>query len=189
LVYHSQGRYEEALARYEESLAISREVGDRSGEGTTLNNIGEVFRLLSRHEDALARYEESLAILREVGNRKMEGTTLNNIGLVYESQGRYEEALARYEESLAIFREVGDRSGEGTTLWNLGRAEESRDPVLALEHLSASVAIQEEIRHPDLEKNREYVAELRKRLGLDDAEALEVDEDGVAVREPPGAGE
>ena len=42
-VYHSQGRYAEALENYQQALAIWREVGDRAGEGETLNNIGGVY--------------------------------------------------------------------------------------------------------------------------------------------------
>ncbi len=39
----SQGRYAEALEAYQQALAILREVGDRAGEGATLNNIGGVY--------------------------------------------------------------------------------------------------------------------------------------------------
>ena len=60
---------------------ILREVGDRAGEGTTLNNIGEVYRALGDNRRALETYEQALAIWREVGNRAGEGGTLNNIGL------------------------------------------------------------------------------------------------------------
>jgi tetratricopeptide (TPR) repeat protein len=126
LVYGDQGNYPEALRYYEESLAIRREVGDRAGEGTTLNNIGGIYDNQGNYPEALRFYEQSLAILREVGDRAGEGTTLNNIGLVYRNQGNYPEALRFYKESLAISREVGDRAGEGYTLNNIGVAYANR---------------------------------------------------------------
>ena len=40
--HYEAGRYDQALNNYEQALVIAREVGDRAGEGATLNNIGEV---------------------------------------------------------------------------------------------------------------------------------------------------
>jgi CHAT domain-containing protein/Tfp pilus assembly protein PilF len=101
-------------------LAIHREVGDRSGEGTTLNNLGAVYGNLGKYREALDYFQQALAIRREVSNRSREGTTLIGIGQVYGNLGEYQQALDYYQQALAIHREVGDRSGEGTTLNNLG---------------------------------------------------------------------
>ncbi|MCB8982188.1 MAG: tetratricopeptide repeat protein [Ardenticatenaceae bacterium] len=108
------------MTTYETALAILRELGNRAGEGTTLNNIGLVYKSQGRYELALTTYEVALAIRREVRDRAGEGTTLNNIAGVYQSQGRYEEALRTYEEALAIRREVRDRAGEWAILYSLG---------------------------------------------------------------------
>ncbi|MCW5206096.1 tetratricopeptide repeat protein, partial [Desulfobulbus sp. F5] len=40
---HHIAKYKEALPLYEQSLAINREIGDRAGEGTTLNNISQIY--------------------------------------------------------------------------------------------------------------------------------------------------
>jgi hypothetical protein len=48
-------------------LAIRREVGDRAGEGTTLNNLGSLADALGRPEEAARYYEQALAILEEIG--------------------------------------------------------------------------------------------------------------------------
>ncbi len=95
-------------------------MGDRAGEGTTLNNLGELAADQGRAEEAARYYEQALAIRREVGDRAGEGATLNNLGALADDQGRAEEAARYYEQALAIRREVGDRAGEGTTLNNLG---------------------------------------------------------------------
>jgi tetratricopeptide (TPR) repeat protein len=106
-------------------LTARREVGDRAGEGTTLNNLGSLARSLGRKDEALAYYEQALAVMREVGDRRGEGTALNNLGLQADSLGRNEEARAYFEQALAIRREVRDRGGEGITLHNLGDLAES----------------------------------------------------------------
>ena len=117
-------------------MAIRRQVGDRAGEGGTLNNIGGVYDNQGNYGEALRYYKQSLAIRRQVGDRAGEGTTLNNIGGVYRAQGNYGEALRYYEQSLAISRQVGDRAGEGITLSNIGatlaRQENYLDALLPL---------------------------------------------------------
>ena len=113
--------YHDALRHYELSLAISREIGDRAGEGATLNNISQIYDAWGQYDEALEALEESLDISREIGDRAGEGTTLNNISQIYHAWGRYDEALKALEESLAIRREIGDRTGEGTTLNNISQ--------------------------------------------------------------------
>jgi tetratricopeptide (TPR) repeat protein len=117
-----QARYPEALSAFQDALACYRDVGDRVGESTTLNNIGLVYHSLGQHEEALDYYQQALAILRESGDRAGEGTTLNNIGYAHYSLGQYEEALEHCEQALAIQREAGDRDGEAATLNNIGLA-------------------------------------------------------------------
>ena len=93
---------------------------DRSGEATTLNNIGSVYRAIGQPNQALNYYQQALPILREVQNRSGEATTLNNLGLVYDAIGQPNQALNYYQQALPIRREVQDRSGEATTLNNIG---------------------------------------------------------------------
>jgi tetratricopeptide (TPR) repeat protein len=120
IVYNNQGRWDDAVDAYEQSLAICRDLDDRRGEGQTLNNLGLVYDNQGRWDDAVDAYEQSLAICRDLDDRLGEGVTLNNLGLVYDSQGRWDDAVDAYRQSLAIRRDLKDRRGEGQTLNNLG---------------------------------------------------------------------
>ena len=99
-VYQVQGRWDDAIAAYEQSLAIYRSLGDRHGEGATLNNLGVVYRNQGRWDNAIAAYEEALAICRSLGDRHGEGQTLTNLGVLYERQGDPERAATLYAEAL-----------------------------------------------------------------------------------------
>ncbi|HAZ49104.1 MAG TPA: hypothetical protein DCZ55_32820, partial [Cyanobacteria bacterium UBA11371] len=44
--------YPKALEFYQQALAISREVGDRAGEGVTLSSIGLVYGSLGQYPKA-----------------------------------------------------------------------------------------------------------------------------------------
>lgn len=140
------GELDEALAYLEKSLAIRREIGDRSGEGTTLNNISLIHSARGEYDKALVYLEKSLAIQREIDDRAGEGTTLNNISGVFLARGDYGKALEYLEMSLEITREIGDRSGEGTTLNNISQIYDARgDYGKALEYLETSLTITREI--------------------------------------------
>jgi len=89
---YNRGQFKEALETFQKVLLIRREIGDRSGEGTTLNNIGLVYSNLGQYPKALEFYQQALAIHKEVGNRAGEGTTLNNLGEIYNSLKKYADA-------------------------------------------------------------------------------------------------
>lgn len=115
-----QGRYREALEKYQRALAIVRQIKERRGEGIILTNIGVVQHKLGNYSQALEFHQQSLAIARETGNRAIESTTLSNIGEVYRSLGEYSKALAVYQRALTIAKETNNRATEGTTLNNIG---------------------------------------------------------------------
>lgn len=119
-IHYARGEYDEGLRYYEEDLKITRELGDRAGEGMTLNNIGMIHDARGEYDEALRYHDESLKIKREIGDRGGEATTLNNIGTIHDARGEYEGALRSYNHSLKIRREVGDRAGEAATLNNIG---------------------------------------------------------------------
>jgi uncharacterized protein YozE (UPF0346 family) len=50
-------------------------------EGTTLNNISQIYKVQGDYTTALTHLTNSLAIYQEIGDKAGEGTTLNNIAL------------------------------------------------------------------------------------------------------------
>ncbi len=100
---------------YEQALVILREVGNRSGEGTTLNNLGSWPDLGS--QTGAEYFEQALVILREVGNRSGKARRSTTWDL---ADGWAEEQARTTTSRRSHLREVGNRSGEGTMLNNLG---------------------------------------------------------------------
>ncbi|PIE00802.1 MAG: hypothetical protein CSA79_02155 [Thiothrix nivea] len=143
--YHL-GNHSLALDFYEQSLAIQQEIGDKSGEGSTLNNIATTYHARGDYATALHYLQQSLAITQEIGDKSGEGTTLNNISQIYGARGDYEIALHYLQQSLAITQEIGDKSGEGITLNNISQIYDDRgDYATALHYLQQSLAIRQEI--------------------------------------------
>ncbi len=167
------GQKQQALNYYEQALRIMREVGDRPGEGTTLNNLGHVYDDLGQKPKALDYYEQALRLRREVGDRPGEGTTLNNLGGVYSDLGQKQKALEYYEQALGIRREVGDRYGESTTLHNIGTIyfdQHRYDVALACFLLARSIF--EQVQSPDVDDEVQWIAYLRQQIGEEQFAAL-----------------
>jgi tetratricopeptide (TPR) repeat protein len=148
LAYTNQflSKNDKAIDYYEKSLKMFEAVGDRQGEGMTLNNIGLVYKAWGKYDQAIEYYKKSLKIREEVGDRKGEGVTLNNIGVVYDAWGKYDQAIEYYKKSLKITEEVGDRQGEGVTLNNIGMVYDAWGKYdQAFECYKKSLKIREEI--------------------------------------------
>ncbi|MCP4995644.1 MAG: tetratricopeptide repeat protein [Gammaproteobacteria bacterium] len=123
-----------------------REIGDHSGEGGSLNNIGSIYSSLGQYKPALDYYQQALTISQEVGDRSGEGKSLHNIGFIYHSLGQYEPALDYFQQALIIVREIGDRSWEGVNLNNIGGIYSSLGQTkLALDNYQQALTISQEI--------------------------------------------
>lgn len=114
------GRYEKALSHYKQAAELSRRIGDRVGEGQTLNNMGLIYKKTYRYETAIDYYNEALEIFREIGERLGESITLRNIGLVQLHLGRYDQALTCFQGALALTQEIGNYRWEAKNLANIG---------------------------------------------------------------------
>ncbi len=143
---YRQAEYRKALESLQKAFALFQEIGDRSGEGTTLNSIGVIYDSLGQYPKALEFFQQASTISKEIGDRRGEGTTLNNIGGIYDSLGQYPKALEFYQQALAIRKDIGDRSGEGTTLNNIGLSYDSLGQYpKALEFYQQALTISKEL--------------------------------------------
>jgi predicted ATPase/DNA-binding SARP family transcriptional activator len=116
----TQGDYDRAEALHGESLALSRESGDKTGIARALGNLG-VVAFDRDHNDLAATFlEESLALAREIGDHLLVATALNDLGIVAYRRGDLDRAEPLYQESLALRRQAGSGSEIARALNNLG---------------------------------------------------------------------
>jgi DNA-binding SARP family transcriptional activator len=172
--YYRQGRYDQALACLQESLAIRRRLSDRLGQALSLGNLGNTYQVQGCLEEALACLRESLAICRELGDRRGQASCLANLGELHRRQGRHAKALACLKESLAIRKNMADRHGQAHSLSNLGliyQRQARYDQALAC--LRESLAICQELgdRRGEAANLRELGVTLREFGRLEDARA------------------
>ncbi len=95
-------QFQAALQYYQQALTIYREIGDRNGVGSSLNNLGSAYDALGQYQNAIQFYQQSLAIKREIGDRSGEGVTLSNIGLLLAKQNQPQLAIIFYKQSVNV---------------------------------------------------------------------------------------
>ena len=76
-------------------MEIRREIGDRQGEGTTLNNISLIHSARGIYETALRYLKQSLEIRCEIGDRSGMCATLINMGHIHYQNNDQENAMMR----------------------------------------------------------------------------------------------
>ncbi len=69
------GNNEQALEYFKRALPIAREIKDRTGEATILNNIGIVNSNRGEHQRAPRQYKLALPLSRAVGDRLGEAVS------------------------------------------------------------------------------------------------------------------
>ncbi|HEY9889188.1 MAG TPA: tetratricopeptide repeat protein, partial [Candidatus Obscuribacterales bacterium] len=120
VVYTEQGRYGEAIALFEESLAIGADWGSRFDEADTLNNLGNTYLYKGEYDTAIDLYQRGLALRQDIGDRAGVAYSLNSLGTAYSWQGQYGSAIAAYQAALDLVQELGLKPLEPAILGNLG---------------------------------------------------------------------
>ena len=111
-LYARMGRYDEAIALFEETLAAKRRRYGSDRHPSLLNSLRGYARALSgkrRYDEAMAIYQKSIGLQRELEGDDSDNIadTYNEMGSDLQDAGRYAEAIAAYRESLRRRRASG----------------------------------------------------------------------------------
>lgn len=135
-IYDLLGRQTDAIASYEEAVAVFRRLDGERGSASLANALmclGGAHRVAGRLGSAVERFKGSLAVWRRLGNDcdpQQLAVTLNNLGSAYTLLHRFSEAETPILESLALFRGLGGERGSidlAKALNNLGEVRKCQD--------------------------------------------------------------
>jgi len=122
VVAYARKDFERAARHIGESIALSREVGDKQRIASSLHQLGNVVSDQGDYQRAKVLYEEALALTRELDNKPAMATLLVSMGAEFLLQGDPEQAVALNEEAAKLYRELGHKGGLQYALDNLGWA-------------------------------------------------------------------
>lgn len=122
LVAWNEGRFGDALVRFQQATAAATRVNDSVGIGSTAGNIGLVKTELGDFAEARTAFERMQAIGRVYANARLEGNALNNLGMLDIRIGDAERAIPVLHDALRIYRDAEYATGEQNALGQLGTA-------------------------------------------------------------------
>lgn len=94
--------FEAALAYYDDSLALYRQLCDKKGMTRVLNSIANVHLNLSDFQKAIEYFDECIYILESIGDIDFEAVVLSNRGLAQQQYGDFDSSLKSYLNSLSL---------------------------------------------------------------------------------------
>jgi tetratricopeptide (TPR) repeat protein len=107
-IYLRLGRYEQAATNLEQSLARSRELGDRAQETIALNALGEVMSQTGDNERSRAYHTEAFRVASEIGVLREQARAHSGLARTYQADGNALEARQHWQEALDRFTAIDD---------------------------------------------------------------------------------
>ncbi len=117
-----QRDYGRAMAPFDESLTLARELGDQKGVVMALVGRGLVSTRQGDFDAATAQFEESLELSRKLEDKWRVAMVLHNMGGMARGKGDYAKSVGLCEESLAIFRTLDAKRSIAFSLLSTGHA-------------------------------------------------------------------
>jgi len=104
------GNFEEAMPYLKQSLAIMQQIGDKAGEGATLNNISQIYDAQGDYATALDYLKQSLAICQQIGDKAGMCVTLFNMGHMFAREEKIQDAVQAWVTVYKLAKEINEYS-------------------------------------------------------------------------------
>lgn len=155
-----------ATKLFQESISLSKAIGDNAGMAYTLSRLGTVRMAVDRAPDgemlaAIEMYRQAASIYHIIGNTAEEGYVLSLMGDEAMQRLQYEEAHAFYLKAMTLSQAANDKSRIAGRLLDLGIVDqvEGHNPE-AIQFFRQSSQAYEEL------GQRDRAAIARIRLGI-----------------------
>jgi tetratricopeptide (TPR) repeat protein/SAM-dependent methyltransferase len=164
-IYHSnlgnvlreEGKFDEAIARYQRALELDPDYAD------ACNNLANAYQMQGKLEDAIACYERALVLRPDYAEAR------NSLGTVFATQGKIKQASACFEQALADNPEYADPH---TNLGNMLKIDGKLDAAAACHERALAIT-------PDYALACNNLGTIRELQGRND-EAIALYERAVA---------
>ncbi|MFX0062541.1 MAG: tetratricopeptide repeat protein [Candidatus Hermodarchaeota archaeon] len=119
LIYWSKSELNQALEVLERSLALRKEIGNKSEIAQSIDAIGWIHQRKGNWSQALKGYQQCLELYEELGNTLGIAHSLEHIGWIYSRKGNLDQALKYTKRALALLKEINYEEGIAWSLNNM----------------------------------------------------------------------
>jgi tetratricopeptide (TPR) repeat protein len=127
MIAELRGDYPQAEQRYQASLAIDEELGDRAGISSSYHQLGMIAQRRGDYPQAEQRYQASLAIKEELGDRAGVASSTSQLGVLRTVQGRSAEGIRYSIGALALRLEIESSAASTDVYWLAKQRQETGD--------------------------------------------------------------
>lgn len=143
---------EQAVAYFQESLAVCQQMGDRANGAMAANMLGRLAAWDYDFNRAQNYYRQALVWYQAIGQRKGEADTQRYLADLALTLGQYETARERLTAVLETYRAIEDKRSVGTTLTRLSLLHHVQgDQKTAVQQAEAALVIAAEVGNPLLQ--------------------------------------
>lgn len=189
-IYHAKGDDLLAIRYGEESLKISVELGEQSGEPymTILSNLAVYYSCIGDYQAAIDIHERKVDYARKKYgvNHPLYATTLSNLGATYLEMGEYKESYKCVLQALHIYKDNNDSIGYLNSLQGLALLSvETGNTSLALKYAKEAFALCKNVigdYHPSYANCLSNLSQCYQACGNYER-ALDYEKEALAIRE------
>jgi CHAT domain-containing protein/tetratricopeptide (TPR) repeat protein len=122
VLYHSKGKFDEAVANLELALSIGKEIPDERIQAASLRNLGVLYWWFKGELDRPLNefYFPALELYRRQNDQRGAATMLTLIALVFNNKGDIYSFMRYQNESIEIQERIGDQAGLSDSYMTLG---------------------------------------------------------------------
>jgi tetratricopeptide (TPR) repeat protein len=140
------GDYPSAGEKFQKSLLISQQIGDKAGEATSWHQLASLDMETGDYPSAGEKFHKSLLIGQQIGDKAGEANSWHQLASLDMATGDYPSAREKFEKSLLIKQQIGDKAGEATSWHQLASVDmETGDYPSAREKFEKSLLIKQQI--------------------------------------------
>ena len=125
-IYNIQTQYEEAIAYYNKSEILAKELSDTLALATVKLVKAQSYNSMGNYDLALESIEKSIEYYKQIGDKNGLSSALNTIASTYYLKGDVESALENYKKSLQISKELNFHMATGSLLANIANIYSSQ---------------------------------------------------------------
>lgn len=175
----NSGKSQDAVQKFNEIRNTYREVGDTSGEVSTLINIGDLYGKIAGgslfsnprrdegYAEAIKSYKEAIEVNRKVGDLSREAAAYEKIAKIYDeilpdTKEHVQASIDNYLSALAAYNAANDNAGKIKVLRSLGNVY--NDENKNVKDLPKSIGYYRRALELTSPEDREQIADLNETL-------------------------
>lgn len=152
--------FDQALSLFEQSLTLSRDIGNPAVEAETLLVKGQLHQQRSEEALALAAYQQALLLYQGLDQPLEMGSVSFIIGRFYTAQDQAAQAVAAYQQAASAFEQAEAYDQQAQSLHWLGHAHRNLE-----QYPQALAAYQQALELHRSGENRWYEAHVLLNMG------------------------